>query len=399
MGRRVRAPPKGEPFAMTTALAAVTFVAGSACSLAAAWVLVSRIERTGNRLGFTEAMLGLVAAVAADAPEITSAVSALLGHQPEIGSGVVVGSNVFNLAALVGLGAVVAGSVVLHRRAVVLTGAISLWIAAVCVATVCGVLPVGVAVALVFAVLVPYAALAASRRTHAGGGRVRCWLRSAMTDEELELKVAHAPGAHRGDLAVGLGALVVVVVASVAMERAASTLGTRLDVPAIVTGAVVLAAVTSLPNAVAAVYLARRGRGAAMLSTALNSNALNVAFGLLLPAAFVGLGPVTGQQVMISVWYAGLTAVVLVCAYRFEGLRRGIGILILLAYAVFAVTLIVIATEHRIDLYLVLGTAVLTAAMAAIALGRPRGDGPVRRPAPSAGRTTADAGPSARPPG
>ena len=84
----------------------MVFVAGSALSLCASWLLVSLIERTGNRLGVTEAMLGLVAAVAADAPEITASVSALLGHQPDVGSGVVVGSNVFNLAALVGLGAV-----------------------------------------------------------------------------------------------------------------------------------------------------------------------------------------------------------------------------------------------------------------------------------------------------
>ena len=46
-----------------------------------------------------------------------------------------------------------------------------------------------------------------------------------------------------------------------------------------------LAVVTSLPNAVSAVYLARRGRGAAVLSTALNSNAINVVGGLLIPAS------------------------------------------------------------------------------------------------------------------
>ena len=47
-----------------------------------------------------------------------------------------------------------------------------------------------------------------------------------------------------------------------------------------------------LPNSVAAVYLAARGRGAAMLSTTLNSNALNVTAGLLLPATIAGLGGV-----------------------------------------------------------------------------------------------------------
>ncbi len=102
--------------AVNTPADVVAFVLGAAVSLGSSWVLVSRIERMGNRLGVTEAMLGLIAALAADAPEITSAVSALIGHQQEIGSGVVVGSNVFNLAALLGLGAVAAGWVALHRR-------------------------------------------------------------------------------------------------------------------------------------------------------------------------------------------------------------------------------------------------------------------------------------------
>jgi hypothetical protein len=89
--------------------------------------------------------------------------------------------------------------------------------------------------------------------------------------------------------------LVVVVAASALMETGGTTLGTRFKVADIITGGLVLAIVTSLPNAVAAVYLASRGRGAAVLSTALNSNALNIAVGLLLPAAITGLGPRTGQ--------------------------------------------------------------------------------------------------------
>jgi hypothetical protein len=50
---------------------------------------------------------GVVRAVnellAADAPEISAAVSALTSHQQSVGAGVVLGSNVFNLAALLGL--------------------------------------------------------------------------------------------------------------------------------------------------------------------------------------------------------------------------------------------------------------------------------------------------------
>ena len=128
------------------------------------------------------------------------------------------------------------------------------------------------------------------------------------------------------------------------MERAGTSIGTHFGVPQIVIGGVVLAAVTSLPNAVAAVYLAARGRGAAMLSTTLNSNALNVAAGLLLPASISGLGPPSTHSVLIAVWYLGLTAAALAFAFRDGGVRRATGAFIIGAYLVFLGSLL--ATAH-----------------------------------------------------
>src|SRR6266699_1217851 len=117
------------------------FAAGVAVSLAASWLLVSRLERLGERAGFSEAWLGLIAALAADAPEITSAVTALAGGQASVGVGVVIGSNVFNLAALLGLSAVVAGRVAFHRRVVLLAGVPGIWIAAICLLTAADLVP------------------------------------------------------------------------------------------------------------------------------------------------------------------------------------------------------------------------------------------------------------------
>jgi Ca2+/Na+ antiporter len=145
---------------------------------------------------------------------------------------------------------------------------------------------------------------------------------------------------------IAAAALLVVVAASVAMERAASDLGAHYRVAEIVTGGVVLAAVTSLPNAVAAVYLATRGRGAAMLSTTLNSNTLNVTAGLLLPAAITGLGAPSPQATLIAVWNVGLTIAALSFAYRDSGVRRASGALIIGAYLVFLGSLL--ATAHSV---------------------------------------------------
>jgi hypothetical protein len=123
------------------------------------------------------------------------------------------------------------------------------------------------------------------------------------------------------------------------MELAATAVGREYGVADIVTGGLVLAVVTSLPNAVSAVYLAMRGRGAAVLSTALNSNAINVVAGLLIPASITGLGPRSGQGTLVAAWYAGLTVLALAFAYRGRGLGRVSGAAIIAGYLAFVTAL------------------------------------------------------------
>src|SRR5215475_3417946 len=125
---------------MPTVVAAPAFVAGAVVSLLTSLVLVARLERVGERLGLSEALLGMVAALAADAPEVTAALTAIAHHEQRIGAGVILGSNVFNLAALLGLGAIVARWVALHRKVVLLGGAVALWVAVVCLLVVTGAL-------------------------------------------------------------------------------------------------------------------------------------------------------------------------------------------------------------------------------------------------------------------
>jgi hypothetical protein len=114
-----------------------------------------------------------------------------------LGAGVVIGSNIFNLAALLGLGAVVAGRIVLHRKVVALSGAVALWVSVVCLITVTGIVDSAAGLVLVLAVLVPYVVLLGIRRTE----RRRLplprpwatWLASAVDEEELELVAAIRP--------------------------------------------------------------------------------------------------------------------------------------------------------------------------------------------------------------
>src|SRR6201995_1387942 len=126
------------PTPMTPALASPLFVASIALMLLASAWFARRLDEVGLRVGLPEALLGLLTAPAADAPEISSAISALVQHQHSVAVGVVVGSNAFNLAAMLGLSAVVAGRVRARHETLELEGFVGLWLLAVLLAVVAG---------------------------------------------------------------------------------------------------------------------------------------------------------------------------------------------------------------------------------------------------------------------
>jgi cation:H+ antiporter len=327
---------------VSAAQAVPAFVAAAGVALGSSWLLVSRLERLGERLGLSEALLGVAAALAADSPEITAAATALVHHQPQVGAGVVLGSCPFNLAALLGLGALVAGRIRLHRRVVIFEGGVALGLAAMALLTVRGdvAAPAGLAVSLIvfFSYLLVLGAGLKGRRLPVPTRAAR-WLQAAAAEEEAEMEEGLLPpvGTPRDALVAGLS-LVVVVVSSVVMERAAVSLGHTWSIPDIVVGALVLGAVTSLPNTVAAIYLVRRGRGSATFSTALNSNNLNVIAGLLIPATILGLGAPSGESELVAGWCVGLTLLTIVLTYLDRGLTRAGGTVIIAGYVAFAIS-------------------------------------------------------------
>ncbi|MGA3029649.1 MAG: hypothetical protein ABSE58_02775 [Candidatus Limnocylindrales bacterium] len=318
------------------------FALSAATSLAASMLLVTRLERVGERIGVSEALLGLMAALAADGPEITSAVTAIASGHSTVGIGVTLGSNVFNLAALLGLSALIAGRLAFHRREILLEGAVGLWMALLSLAVVAGLVAPAIGLVLALVVFVPY--LVVSAEPPAARVRLRLparwalWLARALAEEEAELAVAIRP--QRGDwrdAGLALLALVVVVVASIVMEEGATNMGAAAGLPQIVVGGLILAAVTSLPNAVAAVYLASRGRGSATLSEAFNSNVFNVIIGLLAPAAILGLASSAGDGIFVAGSYLAMTCLAIALALWSRGLDRRGGSVIIVGYLAFVI--------------------------------------------------------------
>ena len=151
---------------MSTPIALLLFATSLAATLTAAGLFARRLDRLGGRLGIHEAVLGLLTALAADAPELSSGITAMARGEGGVGVGVLLGSNVFNIAAMVGVSAVLSGGVALARPALALEGAFALFAVAVAGGVLYGALSPAVAVALLVVWTVPYLVLLARGTFH-----------------------------------------------------------------------------------------------------------------------------------------------------------------------------------------------------------------------------------------
>ena len=110
---------------MSVVVAVLLFVAALAVTLAAAATFARRLDRLGAKYGLPEVWIGLLTAFAADGPEVSSALVALIKGAHDASVGVIVGSNTFNLAAMIGASALIAGCVQVARNTLVLEGTVA----------------------------------------------------------------------------------------------------------------------------------------------------------------------------------------------------------------------------------------------------------------------------------
>ena len=296
---------------------------------AASGLFARRLDRLGIRLGIHEAVLG-PNALAADAPELSSGLTATWRGEPGVGVGVLLGSNIFNLAAMVGVkrppGRQCPGS---ERPALSPSkGALppSLrppsprW----CSST--GARAVDRAV--VFAAgAVPYLILLARGTFH-----------GPLPPREPSAPVIDARSpAGRVTQVIGIfvreiPALVAIVVGAVGMVYSAVLVAGRWGVPRPLVGLLLLATLTSLPNAYTADRLGLAGRGAALVSEALNSNTINLSIGILVPSVIVSAAHGGHGFALDYIWMVAVTIATLALVGRRGGAGRIAGAAIVASY-------------------------------------------------------------------
>ncbi len=327
----------GVPAIGTALPTAAGFTIGLGLTLASSELLARGLTRLGTKLGFSEGLLGLLAALGADSPELSSAVIAILAGAGDVGVGVVVGSNLFNLAALLGLAGIAAGGVRVRRGPLLLDGAVGLAAMLTTGAMVAGIVSPAVTALIVLPLGAVYVfALAAPRRWLAHIGPLLGGMPQSAVEVAYDVKHDLPAAAHGSWAPVVLlpVALAGVVGGSFAMVHAALAAGPWLHLSRGVLGTVVLAALTSLPNLWVALHFARRDRGTALYSAAMNSNTINLLGGLVVPALFVGAGIARGSLGYFG-WLVDLTLLAVLAPLPHRRLSPVAGAFIIALYLVF----------------------------------------------------------------
>ena len=313
------------------------------------FVLTVALERIGARLNLAEGLLGFLTALGADAPEISSSITALSAGHHELGVGVVLGSNVFNLAALLGVSALVVGLVRVGTAGALLNGAVSLLATLVAGALLLRWISPWLSMALMALLFVPYLVVIALYPSQLDRLPLPPFLKhflaraTANVQEDCPrtgMETVHVREATLIDWFVLVPGIFTIVAGSQGIVHATVKLSGRFGISHAIAGALAIAGLTGIPNAIAAIRLATRHRGAAVVTECLNSNSVNLVCGICLPALLVGLGAVGAQTYFSLGWLLAMSAAAIALLCWRGGLRRAGGSVLVGLYLLFALAII-----------------------------------------------------------
>lgn len=351
-------------------LHALGLVAGLVLLVAGAEGLVRGASRLAVAARISPVVIGLtVVAFGTSAPELAVSVGGALTGTPDVAVGNALGSNVFNVLAILGVAAIVGGLVV-HQRIVRFD------------------------VPLVIAITAVAWLLAADGRLSRWDGLLlglgllgySVWSYRAARREPTEIAAEYTEAFGTGPAAptprlMRAAALVLVGLAALVggaqmLVAAATGIAAALGVSDLVVGLTVVAAGTSLPELATSILAAARGQRDIAVGNVVGSNIFNLT-GVLGIAALVGPdGLPVAADVITGAFPVTLLAAFVALPALASGLvvERWEGGLLALGYLAYVVSVVLAGTKSplapAVDVGVLIGLAVLAVVLIAVGLSR-----------------------------
>lgn len=316
-------------------------IAGLAVLTFGAELLVKGASRLAAAFGLSPLLIGLtVVAFGTSAPELAVSIGAVLQGQPDLAVGNVVGSNVFNVLAILGLAALVAPLAVdrqLIRWDVPLMVGASLLVWLMCQDRSISRLEGGLLFGLLLAYL-GWMIWQARRDPNAG-------------DAGLSIggEPEPAPRPWR-DLLMVLGGLLLLVAGSELLLGAAVTIARGYGVSELVIGLTIIAAGTSLPELATSVLATIRGQREIAVGNVIGSNLFNLLGVLGLTALVSDLGlPVARAARVVDIPVMVAVAIACLPIFFTRLISRHEGAMFIALYIAYSTYLVLDARHHHLE--------------------------------------------------
>jgi cation:H+ antiporter len=303
-----------------------------------------KLEDLCEALQLSIGLLSLLSALGANIPNYVSSAIAIVSGHIDVGIGIIVGSNIYNIALILGLCALLTP----ERAGITLdvpekqdVRVIALYTLAIALLSflLIACLPGGPFVTNFHLpgpsrVLLPLISLVALglfgallihtlRRSHGSAGTTLH--HHASPQRKAPLSILRLVGEIIFTLVIALGGVLVMV-------QAGQTLTSDLHMPSVLAGLLVLAVATSLPNTVVAISLVRSGEAAASVEEVFSSNSINSALGIVLPLLF-WRGILGDRFLLLLDAPLTLALISVVLFYVLRGrISRSIGVILLATY-------------------------------------------------------------------
>jgi cation:H+ antiporter len=311
-------------------------------------VFVDNIVEIGGALGISQIILGVTAsAIGTSLPEFGSAMIATLTGSADLGVGTVIGSNIWNIAGILGISATVAGVIRTNKEGLTRdwlmmlgTGLILLFF------MLFGDINWPAAVVMIIAYCFYLWVLIKAQRKHSGeeSQKDEKTHEEQLKENTLEIDIKQKSDGRPKNavnkktvtyVLIGIAGL---IVGCRLLVYSADELGTIFGIPEMIMGLFVLAVGTSIPELVVTLTSAMKGLHDLSIGTVLGSNTFNILIGIGVPALLLSV-PVDRISLTFDAPVMIFVTVLLMALIKMgKGkLNRVGGIVLLVTYMVYAV--------------------------------------------------------------
>jgi cation:H+ antiporter len=314
-------------------------------------IFVDSLVEVGESLGISQIILGVTAsAIGTSLPEFGSAMIAVFSGNPDIGVGVVIGSNIWNIAGILGISSLAAGYIFVKKEELKRDGLMTLLTAVILlifmvmfneITRVVGVILV-VAYIIYLYILIksqqkkskPEDSDVEETETSTGSDEPK----KSSSENVLVEEVIGSGRSRNKNILISLVGLAGLIIGSRLLVYSGVEIGELTGVPQIIMGLFALAIGTSMPELVVTLRSAMKKMHSLSIGTVLGSNIFNILIGIGIPSLFMNI-PVDKLAVSFDApVMIGVTALLILLSYRKSKLSRIGGAVLVTVYIAYIVT-------------------------------------------------------------